>query len=579
MKKKKLLVQVGALIAVFFAVILIAGGFIIYAGSTTMYLSAKNEMIDRDLLRVRDFVENVPGLSSLLDYWRENPYDTIREMTEEERDKGYDVYIGEDWYYMSDETFARIDDYQKLAVAHDYYSYFAGGFDGEQHDFGYEAIYCIDIRPENAGFIYAKGDGEYTFKYDSFGLTLDMDISGQRAVQKILLGTNKTTEYEIVDNYNGKSIYIGYVPITVNGTVKCAVCIFYDWSEFQKSMSENLTVMTLIGLAVMLIVFAALLHYLYNIALKPVTQIQSNVREYRENKDSKQITENMKHIRSKNEFGVLADDISELAEEMERFTAENIRLAGEQERVAAELEFATRIQSGSLPSEFPAFPERSEFDLYASMTPAKEVGGDFYDLFLIDDDHLALVIADVSGKGVPASLFMMSSMILIHDRALMGGKPSEVLEFVNERICSKNPSEMFVTVWLGILEISTGRLSCANAGHEYPVLGTNGGFKLYKDKHGFVLGGADGMKYKTYDIQLCKGDIVFVYTDGAAEATNASDELFGTDRLTEALNALPDGSPEELIAAVGKAVNGFVGDAPQFDDLTMLCLKYNGDPV
>ena len=575
MKKKKLLVQVGVLIAIFFVVMLAAGGFIIYGGSTTMYLNAKNEMIDRDLLRMRDFVESVPGISSLLDYWRDNPDDTVRELTEEETEKGYEIYAGEDWYGLTDETFEQINDYQKLAMAHDYYSYFAGRLNDELHDFGYGAIYCIDISPENEGFIYAKGDGENLYEFTSLGGKLDMDISGQRAVQKILSGQYNSTEYEIVDDYNGKSVYIGYAPVTVNGNVKCAVCIFYDWSEFQKSMSQNLSVMVIVGLAVMIIVFLLLLNYLYSIALKPVTQIQSNVREYRENKDSVQIVEKMKQINSENEFGVLADDISELAEEMERFTNENIRLAGEQERVAAELDFATKIQSGSLPTEFPAFPDRSEFELYASMTPAKEVGGDFYDFFLIDDDHLALIIADVSGKGVPAALFMMSSMILLHDRALMGGKPSEILEFVNERICSKNPFDMFVTVWLGILEISTGKLSCANAGHEWPEVKTSEAFGLMRDKHGFVLGSMTGMKYGTYDIQFQKGDTVFVYTDGVAEATNASGELFGTDRLTEALNTAPDGTPEELAAAVGKAVSEFVGDAPQFDDLTMLCLKYN----
>ena len=579
-KRKKLLVQVGALIAVFFAAILIAGGFIIYAGSTTMYLNAKNEIIDRDLLRVRDSLEKTPILSAFLDYWRENSYDINREATEEEANEVWQYYNNGnewiEWMKITEEQFRDLEGPVKISVAKDYYSYFAGVLNWEQHDFGYDAIYCIDISPENAGFIYAKGNGDEPYTYKTLGGVLDMDISKQRAVQKILSGTNKTTEYEVVEKYNGKSIYIGYIPITANGKVECALCIFYDWSAFQKSMNENLAVMTLIGSAVMIIAFIALLHYLYVIALKPVTQIQTNVREYRENKDSIRITENMKHIRSENEFGVLADDISELAEEMERFTEENIRLAGEQERVAAELELATKIQSGALPSKFPAFPERDEFDLYASMTPAKEVGGDFYDFFLIDDDHLALVIADVSGKGVPAALFMMSSMILLHDRALMGGKPSEILEFVNRRICSKNPFDMFVTVWLGILEISTGRLSCANAGHERPEINNGEGFGIMKDKHGFVLGSLESMRYETYDIQLHSGDTVFVYTDGVAEATNASNELFGTERLTEALNAIPDGSPEELILTAGKAVNDFVKDAPQFDDLTMLCLKYNG---
>lgn len=185
--------------------------------------------------------------------------------------------------------------------------------------------------------------------------------------------------------------------------------------------------------------------------------------------------------------------------------------------MATELDLAARIQNGSLPSSFPAYPERGEFDIYASMTPAKEVGGDFYDYFLIDDDHLALVIADVSGKGVPASLFMMSSKILISNRAVLGGTPAEIFEFVNERICENNTLDMFVTVWLGILEISTGKLICSNAGHEFPVFGKNGKFELMKDKHGMVLGAVPGIKYKNYEVQLEKGETVFVYTDGAAK--------------------------------------------------------------
>ena len=319
-----------------------------------------------------------------------------------------------------------------------------------------------------------------------------------------------------------------------------------------------------------------LLHYLYRTAIKPVTAIQATVREYIDSKDSVAVAENMDRITQSNEFGALAGDISKLAKEIDRYTKENVKLAGEQQRVATELDLASRIQNGSLPSTFPAYPERSEFDIYASMTPAKEVGGDFYDHFFIDDDHLALVIADVSGKGVPASLFMMSSKILINDRTILGGDPAEVLGFVNERICKRNLLDMFVTVWLGILEISTGKLTCTNAGHEYPIIGSGGRFELLKDKHSMAVGAVPGVKYKSYELQLNKGDTVFVYTDGAAEATNASEEMFGADRITQALNTVPDGSPQELIGTVTKAVNDFVKDAPQFDDLTMLCLKYMG---
>ena len=242
-----------------------------------------------------------------------------------------------------------------------------------------------------------------------------------------------------------------------------------------------------------------------------------------------------------------------------------------------ELNMATEIQTSMLPSTFPAFPDRSEFDIYASMDPAKEVGGDFYDFFLIDDDHLATVIADVSGKGVPAALFMMSSKILLNDHATIGGSPAEILERVNKLVYANNKAHMFVTVWLGILEISTGKLTSASAGHEYPMINVNGKYELLKDKHGLAIGAMPNSKYKDTEITLNKGDSVFVYTDGVAEATDANNELFGTDRTLEALNAIRAGvSQKEILAGVRSAVDAFVKEAPQFDDLTMLGLKYFG---
>ena len=239
-----------------------------------------------------------------------------------------------------------------------------------------------------------------------------------------------------------------------------------------------------------------------------------------------------------------------------------------------ELNMATEIQTGSLPT---TFPDRPEFDLYASMDPAKEVGGDFYDFFQIDDDHLAIVIADVSGKGVPAALFMMSSKIYINDHATIGGTPAEILGRVNKLVCANNNAHMFVTVWLGILEISTGKLTSASAGHEYPMINTSGKYEILKDKHGLAIGAMEFAKYKNTEIQLKKGDSVFVYTDGVAEATDANNELFGTERTVEALNAVPKGaSQKEVLAGVRAAVDAFVKEAPQFDDLTMVGLKYNG---
>ncbi len=243
----------------------------------------------------------------------------------------------------------------------------------------------------------------------------------------------------------------------------------------------------------------------------------------------------------------------------------------------SELNLATDIQASMLPSIFPAFPSRKEFDLHATMDPAKEVGGDFYDFFMIDDDHLGMVIADVSGKGVPAALFMMSSMIMISDHARMGGNPAEVLARVNTQIMLTNKTKMFVTVWLAVCEISTGKLTWANAGHEYPMINVNGQYELIKDKHGIALGVTKKAKYQNNEMTLKKGDSVFVYTDGVAEATSVKKELFDTDRTLDVLNSMSDGiSQEEVLKGVRKAVDIFVDKAPQFDDITMVGFKYYG---
>lgn len=259
--------------------------------------------------------------------------------------------------------------------------------------------------------------------------------------------------------------------------------------------------------------------------------------------------------------------------QMEKYEAQQKETA----RLDTELTMATRIQAETLPNIFPAFPEREDFNIYASMNPAKEVGGDFYDFFLIDDTHLGLVMADVSGKGIPAALFMMVSKILVQNYAMMGLSPKEVLESVNRQICANNPEEMFVTVWYGCLDLETGKLTASNAGHEYPVLKKAGeSFELIKDKHGLVVGGMDGVKYSQYELQMDPGAKLFLYTDGVAEATNAENELFGTERMISALRIMENDSPKDVLGVVNAAVEDFVKDAPQFDDLTMMCVEFLG---
>ena len=277
------------------------------------------------------------------------------------------------------------------------------------------------------------------------------------------------------------------------------------------------------------------------------------------------------------EISNLAASIDKMETDMVHYVTNLTTLTAERERIGTELQLATSIQESMLPHTFPPFPNRNEFDLYASMDPAKEVGGDFYDYFLIDEDHLCLVIADVSGKGVPAALFMMASKIILQSCARLGRSASEILYRTNEAICDSNQVQMFVTVWVGILEISTGKITAANVGHEYPVIRQpDGAYELLKDRHGFVVGGMEGVRYREYELTLQPGARLFLYTDGVPEATDAEGNMFGTDRMLQALNREPQAHPQQVLKNVRAAVDGFVLDAEQFDDLTMLCLEYNG---
>ena len=386
--------------------------------------------------------------------------------------------------------------------------------------------------------------------------------------------------------YIGRTAEYGWlcttgVPVR-NKAGETVVYLLADVSATQiwAGMRDYLLQITVSLLVVTALIAWFLSRHMKKTLVQPINAIAEAAQAYaRDKREGRSISEHFSGLGIRT--GDEVENLSLVMADMERDVAETeanlTRITAEKERISTELELATRIQSDMLPNVFPAFPERSEFDIYASMAPAKEVGGDFYDFFLIDEDHLCMVMADVSGKGVPAALFMMASKIILANHAQLGKTPAQVLADTNAAICKNNREEMFVTVWLGILEISSGRLTAANAGHEYPVLKRPGGaFELIKDKHGFVIGGMEGMKYRDYELTLEKGAKLFLYTDGVPEATDAENEMFGTERMLAALNAAPEASPRELLKNVRRAVDGFVKDAEQFDDLTMLCLEYRG---
>ena len=276
------------------------------------------------------------------------------------------------------------------------------------------------------------------------------------------------------------------------------------------------------------------------------------------------------NVRNASEFASLSDDINQTVNVLKGY------IAAAEKRIEQELEFARSIQDAALPKNF-KYP-RQDFEVFAIMDPAKEVGGDFYDFFFVDNDHMGLVIADVSGKGIPAALFMMRAKTALRNLAESGRTPSEILFRANNTLCDGNDAEMFVTVWIGIIDLNTGDMRCANAGHEYPMIMRAGeGYSLFKDKHGLALAAMEDVRFSEYEMKLNPGDKLFVYTDGIPEAIDPQEQQYGTDRLMVKLNAMQDAPMTEVLPAVRADVAAFAGKAEQFDDITMLGFCYYGE--
>ena len=273
-------------------------------------------------------------------------------------------------------------------------------------------------------------------------------------------------------------------------------------------------------------------------------------------------------VRTNEEFASLSDDINQTVSTLKRYIAEAAA------RIDKELEFAKEIQYSALPSVFPPYPNRKDFEIYAQMITAKEVGGDFYDFYMLGDSTLAFMIADVSGKGIPAAMFMMQAKTIIKDLAESGLELSEVFATANKKLCENNDAGMFVTAWMGILDLKTGRLKFVNAGHNPPLVRqADGKFAYLKARSGMVLAGMDGIKYRQNELQLTPGDQIFLYTDGVTEATDKNNQLYGEERLLETVNRNIVMDTRKLCEAVKSDVDQFVGEAPQFDDITMLSVE------
>ena len=447
-----------------------------------------------------------------------------------------------------------------------------------------DATFVYVIEPDRTDyghitFLFSTIHAGSPYTYYEFGYVRETTNDDYKAKYRLLCEGRSERELVIRDKgYIETDAHItAMIPLKDDtGATAAILCVQRQRDALttaRKSLiAKVLAALVMIGFAA----FVVQSLYLNRVFLYPVRTITDEANRFaRENITvGKKLTE---RIRNTDEIGQLAESIDSMEDQIKSYVRNLTRITADSERMATELSLASRIQEDMLPNIYPAFPDRHEFDIHASMDPAREVGGDFYNFILVDDDHLALMIADVSGKGVPGALFMMASMILMTNSVRMGRRPGEVLEYTNNVICARNREQMFITVWLGILEISTGRLTAANAGHEYPVLMRSGGkYELIKDKHGFVIGGMEDMKYREYELILRRGDKLFLYTDGVPEAVDTENRMLGTERMLSALNSDPDAAPRSTIRNVRREMDAFTGSAEQFDDITMLALSYFG---
>ncbi len=446
-------------------------------------------------------------------------------------------------------------------------------------------IFAVHVDVEVLKSYSGTKDGWLPFLYifDSYHIEAEnFPLGGRSGMNPEFLEDcikTSTTGEVVRDNYFVSKSEFGYntsaiIPILDgDGQVIGLIGVEIPMTTLQSNLTRYLYLAVGYTVVITLLVVLVLFLYMRFAVVRPIRLVTSEVETFVETENY--ISQSLGKVRTGDEIESLSKAVLQMEMDIVDYIKNITSITAEKERIGAELDVATRIQASMLPCIFPAFPDREEFDIYATMTPAKEVGGDFYDFFMVDQDNLAIVVADVSGKGVPAALFMVIGKTLIKDHTTPGRDLGQVFTEVNALLCEANSEDLFITAFVGVLNLKSGEFRYVNAGHEIPFISRRTGpFEAHKIRPGFVLAGLEGMQYKAGVFQLEPGDKLFQYTDGVTEATDRDDRLYGMERLEAVLGTLGGEKPEEILRSVKRDIDGFVGDAPQFDDITMLCLEY-----
>ena len=586
-QKVSVLVQIAILFIVGVILIGILSLAALYSFSTRYVLERLETSGFSTAEDLKGFIFDFPAHDWLLRYW----YDHYDEM-----DIDYDaVYTGsskteEKYAHLVESNpgfrpdYAAAEDVEALSpqdqklYAEIVYSWLIDRIDYTQSAYDLDYFFCVVTeKPYDQQFILfiAADEGEQRGDAPGQIYPIGKTIKVAKGIQEAMTSTVEGNPKAALSA--DKKFYDYFYSMTSFDEHEVLLVLTINVTRVRNAVKHYLSDFGLLFVVLMIALAAGCLLMINYLVLWPLKEVQMNISLYKETKDSQTVADNLLKLRSHNEIAELSGDLAKMAEELNAFMIRNEQIAVKEEHDKTELALAGRIQASMLPAVFPPYPDRKDFEIYASMTPAREVGGDFYDFFLVDDSHLCLMIADVSGKGIPAALFMMASKILLEHNVKMGKTPAQVLYDVNTALFNKNVEDMFVTAWIGILDLAAGKMICANAGHEYPIMRKPGEpYEIIKDKHGLVLGGMRDVGYRDYELEMDPGASLFLYTDGLTEAIDPDKQMFGTERIEEKLNTDPDRSPEEIVRGMKEAVGEYVKGMEPFDDLTMMSFTYHG---
>jgi len=578
-KNKNLIFVVVTAVTLMFTAAVFSCSLVMIRTISKMAENLVGDMLQMEAERCVSCIDDYECLPWLLDFWSSNAgdmttdYDELYKLESRLADFG-DTDLLIDRTNVSEERLKKLEVEEQKVFAD--YCFLASRLEIDTDKNARVPITtkCIRITDDSEFLFFSDINSEYEDDAGAGNILiscpLDKDLSEYyKTAEQNAVSGEKTAVFR-TKGTEDKLVYC--IPVIMDGNTVCLFTSSAD-STLVRTTVLNIVKRILPGCIFMIILVAVILVLiLRKSVVRPAVLLKNALQEYSETKRSEDIPKNLGGLtEERNEIGLLAAGFNDLAISIDSYVEEIRTNAAEKERMLSELNTAREIQMSQLPSDFPAFPERSDFDLYAIMDPALEVGGDFYDFFFLNDDHLVLVIGDVSDKGIPAALMMMVCKAYI--RGAVGREESlaAAMEYVNKLICEKNSLGMFVTVWIAVLELSTGRGTAVNAGHEKPVIRRSGGsFEFVVNEHNLALGAWENEEYEERSFTLGKGDSVFVYSDGVPEANNISGELFGSKRMLDALNKVPDLTPEEKIKDMQNTIEEYVGEAKQFDDITML---------